>query len=451
MASPITCIVLAAGKGTRMRSKTHKVLHEVAGRSLLGHVLASTSEIGAAQVIVVVGAGRAQVEASLAGQTHITTAYQAEQLGTGHAVLCAKSAVADMNGVAIVLYGDVPFVSADTLKSLETKARENGGVAVLGFEAADPGAYGRLVRGDGDALKAIVEFKDATAQEQAITLCNSGILAAPTQVLFDLLSKVTDHNAAGEYYLTDIVELARQDGLAASVTVADEAQVQGVNSRQDLSAAEASFQARKRGDMMASGVTLQAADSVYFNVDTVVDQDVVIEPNVVFGSGVHVKEGATIRAFSHLEGCVVEGGAVVGPYARLRPGAHIGEGVKIGNFVEVKNATFEAGAKANHLSYIGDAHVGANANIGAGTITCNYDGFFKHRTTIGDGAFIGSNSALVAPVSIGANAIVGAGSAITKDVGPGALSFTRAPQSSKEHWATKFQSIMAAKKAARTK
>lgn len=449
MVSSITCIVLAAGKGTRMRSQRHKVLHEVAGRSLLGHVLASTKDIGASQVIVVVGAGRDQVEASLAGQDSITTALQAEQLGTGHAVLCAKDAIANKAGVTLVLYGDVPFVSAATLANLEETARISGGVAVLGFHAADPGAYGRLVTGADGALEAIVEFKDAPEEVRAITLCNSGILAAPTAVLFDLLSKVTNENTAEEYYLTDVVSLARADGLTTSVTVADEAEVQGVNSRLDLGAAEASFQARKRAAMMTNGVTLQAPDSVYFNVDTVVEPDVVIEPNVVFGPGVTVKTGAAIRAFSHLEGCIVEGGAIVGPYARLRPGAHIGEGAKIGNFVEVKNAVFEAGAKANHLSYIGDAHVGAKANIGAGTITCNYDGFFKYKTQIGNGAFIGSNSALVAPVSIGDNAIVGAGSAVTKDVDAGALGVTRAPQTQKQGWATKFQTIMAAKKAAK--
>lgn len=432
-----------------MRSQRHKVLHQVAGRSLLGHVLASTQDIGASQVIVVVGAGRDQVEASLEGQGNIATALQGEQLGTGHAVVCAKDAVSDMAGVTLVLYGDVPFVSADTLKNLEATARTSGGIAVLGFHAADPGAYGRLVTDTDGALEAIVEFKDASPDVRAITLCNSGILAAPTAVLFDLLAKVKNENAAGEYYLTDIVALARADGLAASVTEADEAEVQGVNSRLDLGAAEASFQARKRAEMMTKGVTLQAPDTVYFHVDTQVEPDVMIEPNVVFGPGAHVKSGATIRAFSHLEGCVVESGAVVGPYARLRPGAKIGEGAKIGNFVEVKNATFEAGAKANHLSYIGDAHVGAKANIGAGTITCNYDGFFKYKTRIGDGAFIGSNSALVAPVTIGDNAIVGAGSAVTKDVEPGALGVTRAPQVQKQGWAFKFQTIMAAKKAAK--
>lgn len=451
MSSPITCIILAAGKGTRMRSQRHKVLHEVAGRSLLGHVLASTQAIGTAQVIVVVGAGREQVEASLQGQTHVSTALQEEQLGTGHAVVCAKTAVGTMAGITLVLYGDVPFVSPETLQSLEETARTSEGVAVLGFHAADPGAYGRLITGEGGALDAIVEYKDASDDQRAITLCNSGILAAPTALLFELLADVKSDNAAGEYYLTDVVALARKRGVQASVTVADEAEVQGVNSRLDLSAAEASFQDRTRAAMMTAGVTLQAPASVHFHHDTVLEADVTIEPNVVFGPGVLVKKGAVVRAFSHLEGCVIERGAVVGPYARLRPGAHIGENAKIGNFVEVKNATFEPGAKANHLSYIGDAHVGAKANIGAGTITCNYDGFFKYKTQIGAGAFIGSNSALVAPVTIGEKAIVGAGSAITKDVEAGALAVTRAPQAAKTSWATKFQTTMSAKKAAKSK
>lgn len=451
MASTITCIILAAGKGTRMRSQLHKVLHNVAGRSLLGHVLASTKAIGAQQVITVVGAGREQVEASLAGQDGISTALQAEQLGTGHAVVCARETVGSMEGVTLVLYGDVPFVSPETLTSLEASARSSGGIAVLGFHATDPGAYGRLITDASGALDAIVEYKDASDEQRTITLCNSGILAAPTALLFELLADVKSDNAAGEYYLTDVVALARARGLSAGVTVADEAEVQGVNSRQDLSVAEVSFQQRMRARMMQSGVTLQAPGSVHFHFDTVVEQDVVIEPNVVFGPGVYVKESATIRAFSHLEGCIVEGGAVVGPYARLRPGAHIGAGAKIGNFVEVKNATFEAGAKANHLSYIGDAHVGAKANIGAGTITCNYDGFFKYKTQIGAGAFIGSNTALVAPVCVGDTAIVGAGSVITKDVDAGDLAVTRAPQTTKARWATKFQTVMAAKKAAKTK
>lgn len=450
MSSPITCIILAAGKGTRMRSQRHKVLHEVAGRSLLGHVLASTKAIGAAQVIVVVGAGREQVEASLEGDAHVSTALQEEQLGTGHAVVCAKDAVAAMEGVTLVLYGDVPFVSAETLQSLQQTAQANAGVAVLGFHAADPGAYGRLVTNETGDLDAIVEYKDATDEQRAITLCNSGILAAPTRLLFELLADVKSDNAAGEYYLTDVVALARTRGVQASVTVADEAEVQGVNSRLDLSAAEASFQQRTRAAMMAAGVTLQAPSSVHFHYDTVLEPDVMIEPNVVFGPGVVVKEGAIVRAFSHLEGCVIESGAVVGPYARLRPGAHIGQGAKIGNFVEVKNARFDAGAKANHLSYIGDAHVGEKANIGAGTITCNYDGFFKYKTQIGAGAFIGSNSALVAPVTIGDKAIVGAGSAITKDVEAGDLAVTRAPQAAKTSWARKFQTIMSAKKAAKS-
>jgi len=451
MALGTTCIILAAGKGTRMRSNTHKVLHEVAGLSLLGHVLSVTDVIGADQVIVVVGALRDQVEAAISGRDTVTIAYQAEQLGTGHAVMAAKQAVVSMDGVTIILYGDVPFVPSEIIDQLRKDAAQTSGLAILAFEANDPAQYGRIVADESGAVDAIVEYRDATVEQRAITLCNSGILAAPTRLVFDLLSDVKDDNAAGEYYLTDVVAIAREKGVSTVATVAREQDVLGVNSRVDLASAEAAFQNKRRHEAMVSGVTLQAPDSVYFSHDTVIENDVVIEPNVVFGPGVLVKSGATIRAFSHLEGCTVGAGSVIGPYARLRPGAQIGSDVKIGNFVEVKNATFDDGAKANHLSYIGDAHVGAKANIGAGTITCNYDGFFKYKTQIGAGAFIGSNSALVAPVTVGDNAIVGAGTTLTQSVEAGDLALTRAKQVSKQGWATQFQSIMTAKKAAKAK
>ncbi|MEM9881109.1 MAG: bifunctional UDP-N-acetylglucosamine diphosphorylase/glucosamine-1-phosphate N-acetyltransferase GlmU, partial [Pseudomonadota bacterium] len=426
MASGTTCIILAAGKGSRMHSATHKVLHHVAGRSLLDHVLATTEAIGADQVVVVVGAQRSQVEHAIRGRSNVTIAHQAEQLGTGHAVLAARDALKFSSGETIIMYGDVPFVSGNTITRLRADAASCSGVAILGFDAEDPGQYGRIIATGVGTVERIVEYRDATSQERAIKFCNSGIIAASTPILFELLSQVTNDNAAGEFYLTDIVGLARSSGIEARATIASENEVLGVNSRLDLAAAEAAFQQRIRGNFMADGVTLQAPKSVHFCYDTVIAADVIIEPNVVFGPGVVIQAGARIRAFSHLEGCVVGAGAVIGPYARLRPGANIGVDAKIGNFVEIKNASLGPGAKANHLSYVGDATVGQGANIGAGTITCNYDGYFKHQTHIGEGAFIGSNSALVAPVDVGDNAIVAAGSTITQSVDAGSLALTRA-------------------------
>lgn len=431
-----------------MQSQLHKVLHTVAGRTLLGHVLANVAPLEPEQTVVVVGAGRDQVEASIKGQSKVTTALQEPQHGTGHAVMCARSALKEHIGVTLILYGDVPFVPTKTMQEMVDAAREQVGPVVLGFEAATPGSYGRLVMDKRGLLLRIVEAKDATAEEREITLCNSGIMAVPTQQLFDLLDAVGTDNAAGEYYLTDIVAIARSKNLPVSVVRTHETDVLGVNSRADLAAAEAAFQAKCRKKMLTNGVTLKAPDTVFFQADTDISSDVVVEQNVVFGPGVCVESGATIRAFSHLEGCHVETGAVVGPYARLRPGAHIGASAKIGNFVEVKNAHFGAGAKASHLSYIGDSDVGRNANIGAGTITCNYDGYFKYRTTIGEGAFIGSNTSLVAPVTIGDNAITGAGSTITTSIDAGALGLTRAKQTEKKGWAARFMAVMSSKKAA---
>ncbi|MEO0410272.1 MAG: bifunctional UDP-N-acetylglucosamine diphosphorylase/glucosamine-1-phosphate N-acetyltransferase GlmU [Pseudomonadota bacterium] len=451
MTQPITCIILAAGKGTRMKSQTHKVLHKVAGRSLLGHVLAGVEPLTPAQTVVVVGAGRDQVEAAIAGSAGVTTALQEPQYGTGHAVLAAKLEVETSVGITLILYGDVPFVPTDIMAQMTATAAQQGGPVILGFDADNPGAYGRLVLGADAMLERIVEAKDASTDELAITLCNSGIMAAPTEQLFSLLDAVGNNNAAGEYYLTDIVAIARTRRLSVNVVQADEVDVMGVNSRADLAVAEKVFQQQRRQEMMDGGVTLQAPDTVFFQADTTVGPDVVIEQNVVFGPGVSIESGAIIRAFSHLEGCHVESGASVGPYARLRPGAQIGANAKVGNFVEVKNARLAAGAKASHLSYIGDADVGQNANIGAGTITCNYDGYFKYRTVIGSGAFIGSNTSLIAPVTIGENAITGAGSAIAKDVEAGALGITRAPQSTKAGWASRFMAMMSAKKAAKKK
>lgn len=450
MNEPITCVVLAAGKGTRMKSQIHKVLHKVGGRSLLDHVLAGVEPLNPEQTIIVVGSGREQIEGAIKGRQGLKTALQEPQNGTGHAVQCAQAALDISAGVTLILYGDVPFVPTDTNRALVEKALESAGPVVLGFEAHDPGSYGRLVLGQNGALSRIVEAKDANDAELAIRLCNSGIMAVPTALLFSLLEEVKNDNAAGEYYLTDIVEIAAAREIPCTVVTALENDVMGVNSRADLASAEAAFQTKRRTDMMAKGVTLYSPETTYFQWDTEISSDVDIEPNVIFGPNVRVERDVTIRAFSHLEGCTIKKGASVGPYARLRPGADIGPGVKIGNFVEVKNAALAAGAKASHLSYIGDADVGEGANIGAGTITCNYDGYFKHRTTIGANAFIGSNTSLVAPVVVGEGAITGAGSAITKDVDEGALAVTRAPQSHRKGWAARFMATMAAKKAGKS-
>ncbi|MEL7300118.1 MAG: bifunctional UDP-N-acetylglucosamine diphosphorylase/glucosamine-1-phosphate N-acetyltransferase GlmU [Pseudomonadota bacterium] len=427
---PTALIVLAAGRGTRMQSDLPKVLHEIAGAPLLVHALDSARELEAEQKIVVTGSGAEAVEAAaMAHDETLTCVRQTEQLGTGHAVLQAKEALAGHEGPAFVLYGDTPFVRPETLRAM-AEALEEASVVVLGFEAADPGQYGRLVT-EGDRLLRIVEWKDASAQERAITLCNSGLVAADATLLFELLGEVTNTNAAGEYYLTDLPGLAGQRGLVTRVVTCPEEETLGINSRADLAAATAAFQARARREALEDGAQLDAPDTVFFAFDTVLGRDCTVEPNVVFGPGVTVETGARIRAFSHLEGCHVARGAVVGPYARLRPGAELAEDVRVGNFVEVKAAEIGEGAKINHLSYIGDAAIGAGTNVGAGTITCNYDGVMKHRTEIGKNAFIGSNTMLVAPVTVGDEAMTGSGSVITKDVAEGDLAVARARQENK--------------------
>jgi len=438
-------IVLAAGKGTRMKSDRPKVLHEVAGAPLLAHALASGAALAPERVVVVAGHGADLVQAA-AEETHpgATTVLQSEQLGTAHAVAQAQEALQGFEGDAIVLYADTPFIAPETLERMAA-ARATHDVVVLGFEAADPARYGRLVM-DGDSLTRIVEFKDATDEERAITLCNSGLVAAKADMLFELIDAVGNDNAAGEYYLTDIVGIARAKGLSATAVTCDEAETMGVNSRADLARAEAVFQAAKRAETLESGVTLTAPETVFFAHDTVIGPDTVIEPNVVFGPGVTVENGATIRAFSHLEGCHVSMGATIGPYARLRPGAEIADSARVGNFVEIKNAVIDSGAKVNHLSYIGDAYVGEAANIGAGTITCNYDGVFKHRTEIGARAFIGSNTMLVAPVRVGDEALTGSGSVITEDVADGALAIGRARQVTKPGLARRLMEALRHKK-----
>ena len=442
----IALVILAAGKGTRMRSDLPKVLHKVAGAPLLAHAMASGASLSPERTVIVTGHGAEQVEAAAREIDETATCVlQSEQLGTGHAVLQARPALEGFSGDVIVLYGDTPFIRPETLEAM-AEARRSHDVVVLGFTAADPGKYGRLVM-EGDALMQIVEFKDAGLRERAIDFCNSGVISASAETLFALLDRVGNDNASGEYYLTDIVALAREAGLSATAVSCDEAETMGVNSRVDLAAAEAGFQSRKRAEALIEGVTMTAPETVWFAHDTWIGPDCEIEPNVVFGPGVTIENGAHIRAFSHLEGCHVSRGAVVGPYARLRPGAELAEDVRVGNFVEIKNAVLDEGAKVNHLTYIGDAHIGEKTNIGAGTITCNSDGVFKHRTEIGARAFIGSNTMLVAPVKVGAEAMTASGAVITKEVPEGALAISRADQVNKLGLARKLFEMLKSKKA----
>ncbi|MCK0170000.1 bifunctional UDP-N-acetylglucosamine diphosphorylase/glucosamine-1-phosphate N-acetyltransferase GlmU [Aliiroseovarius sp. S1123] len=444
-------IILAAGKGTRMNSDLPKVMHEVAGAPLFAHALASGAALEPERAVLVVGHGAELVGKAAADlDPDITIAVQEEQLGTGHAVAQARPALVGFDGDAIVLYGDTPFIRSETLEAMAAERAAGADVVVLGFEAADPGRYGRLIVKDG-ALERIVEFKDASDEERAVTLCNSGVVAANAQTLFELIDWVGNDNASGEYYLTDIVEVARAKGLTARVVTCDEAETLGINSRAELAAAEEIFQAGARDEALENGVTLIAADTVYFAHDTVIGRDTIVEPNVVFGPGVTVESGARIRAFSHLEGCHVSRGGVVGPYARLRPGAELAEHAKIGNFVEIKNAQIEEGAKVNHLSYVGDARVGEGANIGAGTITCNYDGVSKHHTDIGARTFIGSNTCLVAPVSVGDEAMTATGTVVTKNVPAGAMAVGRAKMEIKPGLAVKLFTKLRAAKARRQK
>ena len=438
-------IILAAGKGTRMESDLPKVLHHLAGAPMLLHVMKSSATLEPEQLVIIAGHGADAVSAVARDYNETAqVVLQSEQLGTGHAVSQAKSALADCTGDVIVLYGDTPFVRPETLQAL-LAARKTADIVVLGFQAANAGRYGRLVT-QGSAVSRIVEYKDASEQERAITFCNSGVICAKADVLFSLLEAVGNDNASKEYYLTDIVQLANDRNLSVAAVHCDEAETMGINSRAELAQAEASFQSRTRMEMMALGVSLTAPETVYFAYDTVLGRDSQVEPNVVFGPGVTVENGAHIRAFSHLEGCHISSGAVVGPYARLRPGTELAENVRIGNFVEIKNARIEDGAKVNHLSYIGDANIGEASNIGAGTITCNYDGVGKHHTEIGASVFIGSNTMLVAPVTVGDAAMTASGSVITKNVEPGALAIARSEQSNKPGLAVKLFAMLRRKK-----
>ncbi len=444
---PVAAIILAAGKGTRMKSDLHKVLHPLAGRPMLEHLIASVDALGSHETVVVVGSGREQVE-PLVQKHGGTVAVQEPQLGTAHAVQQAEAALATFDGDVLILYGDVPLVSTATMRQmLDRLAGEDSPAAVvLGFRPADTLRYGRIIAdGDGTITK-MVEHKDASDEERLVDLCNSGMMAVRAADLWPLLARVDNENAAGEYYLPDIVVLAAADGRRSVVVETSEAEVAGVNSRAELAGLESAWQQRRRAEMMDAGVSLVAPETVWFAHDTKVARDVTIEPNVFFGPGVTVGERVKIRAFSHIEGATIGAGAEVGPYARLRPGTELGPDSKIGNFVETKKAKLGAGAKANHLTYLGDVEVGAKANVGAGTITCNYDGFFKYGTSIGEGAFIGSNTALVAPVNVGPGAIVGAGSVVTRDVEADALAIARGRQEAHPGWARRFRDKMLAKK-----
>ncbi len=441
-------VILAAGQGTRMRSDTHKVLHPIASRPLLLHLLETVDASGADKRVVVAGKGRDQVEQALSGRDTLV-AHQAQQLGTAHAVQQAESALEGYDGPVLILYGDTPFVEAETLRRmLDRLDGESGpGVVVLASCPPDPLKYGRIILGEGDHIAKMVEYKDATEEERAVRLCNSGMMAVRARDLFRWLAKVGNDNAAKEYYLPDIVNIAAAEGREAVVIEGDPYETAGVNSRAELAHLELEWQRRRREQVLHEGATLIDPESVWFAYDTKLGRDVTVEPHVVFGPGVEIADGATIHAFSHIEGAIIGAKASIGPFARIRPGTRLAERTKVGNFVELKKAEVGEGAKVNHLSYVGDTKVGARANIGAGTITCNYDGFGKYRTVIGAGAFIGSNTALVAPVTIGDGAVVGAGSVITRDVEPDSLALERSEQKGIAGWARRFRERMSRKAA----
>ncbi|MFL6721534.1 MAG: bifunctional UDP-N-acetylglucosamine diphosphorylase/glucosamine-1-phosphate N-acetyltransferase GlmU [Sphingomonas sp.] len=441
-------VILAAGQGTRMRSDTHKVLHPIAGRPLLLHLLDRVDALGADKRVVIVGKGRDQVEAAIA-DCGAEIAVQAEQKGTGHAVQQAAQALEGYDGPVIVLYGDTPFVETDTLRRMldRLNGEAGPGVVVLASSPADPLKYGRIILGEGDRIAKMVEYKDATEEERSVRLCNSGMMAVRAKDLFRWLGEVGNNNAAGEYYLPDVVGVAAAEGREAVVIEGDPFEAAGVNSRAELAHLELEWQRRRREQALDEGATLIDPESVWFAYDTRLGRDVTVEPHVVFGPRVEVADGATIHAFSHIEGATIGAKASIGPFARIRPGTRLAANTRVGNFVELKMAEIGEGAKVNHLSYVGDASVGVRANIGAGTITCNYDGFGKHRTVIGDNAFIGSNTALVAPVSVGHGAIVGAGSVITRDVEPDSLAVERSEQKGIAGWAKRFRERMTRKAA----
>jgi bifunctional UDP-N-acetylglucosamine pyrophosphorylase/glucosamine-1-phosphate N-acetyltransferase len=442
MNKSLICVTLAAGLGTRMKSDMPKVLHKIGGRSMLTHVLALANDLGSSLNAVVLGP---EVEGSVAEiipeGVKAKAFFQRERLGTAHAVLAAREAIEGHEGHVIILYGDTPLLRLESLEKMIGRLDEGADIVVLGFEAADPTGYGRLLRGKDGSLEAIREEKDASESERAVTLCNSGVFAFNGKHLLSLLERIGNDNKNGEYYLTDTVELAGGDGLRVEIVTCREDEVLGVNSRSQLAHAEAIYQQRLRERAMDEGATLLDPSSVYFSFDTQIGRDVIIEPHVFFGPGVSIADNVHIKAFCHIEQASIGAGAAIGPYARLRPAADIGEKAKVGNFVEIKKSKVEEGAKVSHLTYIGDARIGRGANIGAGTITCNYDGFNKHFTDIGEGAFIGSNSALVAPVKIGDGAFVGSGSVVTRNVDPDALVVSRARQVQRDDWANKFRAM----------
>ena len=445
---PLAAVILAAGKGTRMKSALPKVLHPVAGLPMVHHVLGVARDAGASLSVVVLAKGMDDVAAAVkpAG-----VAIQDPPLGTGHAVLAARALLQDFTGRVAVLFADTPLITPANIAAVEAAMDGGAAIGVLGFRPADAAMYGRLIQNTDGTLERIVEFKDATADERKVGFCNSGIMIIEGRHLFGLLDRVGNNNAQGEYYLTEIVAIARAQGLRVVTAEASQEEVMGVDHRVALAKAEAIMQRRLREKAMLDGVTLTDPDSVWFSMDTKLGRDVVVGPHVVFGPKVTVADNVQIKPFCHFEDCVIGEGALIGPYARLRPGAKIGRDVHIGNFVEVKKAVIEDGAKANHLAYIGDARVGAKSNIGAGTITCNYDGFDKHFTDIGENVFIGSNSALVAPVKIGDGARVGAGSVITKYVDANALAVERAEQRQVDGYAEKFRAKKRATRKAKVK
>jgi bifunctional UDP-N-acetylglucosamine pyrophosphorylase/glucosamine-1-phosphate N-acetyltransferase len=444
---PLLVVVLAAGQGTRMKSSLPKVLHKIAGRSMLGHVLALAQGLEPQSIAVVIGPDMEGVRSEALREAPTAQVFVQEQRrGTADAVLAARAALAQHKGDVLVLYADTPLLTGRTLHRLLRRLEDNA-IAVLGFEAADPTGYGRLIVEPGDRLRAIREDRDANDEERRIRLCNSGVMGFRLDDLVNVLSRIGNANAKGEYYLTDAIEIARSSHNLAGVVGCEEDEVLGVNSREQLAIAEGIFQKRARLAVMREGATLIAPETVWLSYDTKIGRDVIIEPNVFFDLGVTVEDGAEIKANCHFERARIGLGARVGPFARLRPGAVLGSKVHVGNFVEVKNSTLGVGAKANHLSYVGDGTVGAGANIGAGTIFCNYDGFTKHRTEVGEGAFIGSNTSLVAPVKIGDGAYIGSGSVITKNVPNDALALERSTQQERPGWAAKFRTMMAKRKA----
>jgi len=431
-------IILAAGQGTRMKSELPKVLHEVGGRPMLDWAIAAAQSVGVGRIIIVTSPQNVAVTEHVAKALGPNaTAIQDPPRGTAHAVRAAEAQMSDFDGDVIVLYGDTPFVSPERVEQIFALRAQTGGIVALAFEAANPTGYGRMILANDGSLERIVEQKDASEAERAVKLCNSGVICADSKVLFQLLAQVRDNNAKGEFYLTDVVALGRAAGFKTQIVTGTESDALGVNARAELAAAEAIFQRRARLAAMEAGVTLIDPDTVYFSYDTEIGADTIIEPNVFFGGKVKIGKGAHVHAFCHLDQTEIGDGAAIGPFARFRPGSKLGRKTKIGNFVEVKNATLADGAKASHLSYIGDIDVGPRTNIGAGTIVCNYDGFSKYRSTIGADAFIGSNTALVSPVTIGDRAYTGTGSVITKDVPAGSLGVARARQINLDGWADK--------------